>query len=74
MGLVEDPMVTFSYRIQSTPVRKNGSAGEIAQLVEHVPEEHSVGGSIPSFTTNGKSVRWQFLEQKAGSWGENVGS
>ena len=25
--------------------------GEIAQLVEHVPEEHSVGGSIPSFTT-----------------------
>ena len=28
-----------------------GPYAEVAQLVEHVPEEHSVGGSIPPLGT-----------------------
>ena len=33
------------------PVLANTSSAEVAQLVEHVTENHGVGGSIPSLGT-----------------------
>lgn len=59
-------MVTFSYRIQFTPVRKNGLSGGIAQLVEHLSEEQGVGGSTPSSTTKWEVCQVAVL--RAESW------
>jgi hypothetical protein len=33
------------------PVLAHASSAEVAQLVEHVTENHGVGGSIPSLGT-----------------------
>src|SRR3954452_11601418 len=35
-----------------TPARNGGRGAQVAQLVEHVTENHGVGGSIPPLGTN----------------------